>query len=785
MKPQLTTSVTGSQSGEPDLIPTASKPKVSSPQLFRHFGLNMTLFILIIYTVLTLGLTYPLLFNLTRSVPNDIGDPLLNTWILAWDSQALLTDPLDLFQANIFYPLPNTLAYSEHLLSTAVLVLPLQLIFGEPVLAYNLSLLATFPLAALGMYLLALHWTGRRSAAFVAGLVFAFNPYRFAAIAHLQLLTFQWLPFGLVLLDLALKGRDTGSNRKRPVVIRTSYFLGAGIFLVLQLLASWYLALYTGLILGIYLFASFFSGRFDRSRLPGLVSTLLISGLLALPLGLPYLALVDELRQARPLSLAISLAAAPSDFLAAAPFNQLFGPLTKSFRQRPNFTEEHMLFSGIVAPLLGLVGLIAVVRSHIRRTASRPSGATSPRLHEARRALHAPATILSLLIIVALSLIISFPGPYTVLTNFLPFTTIIRVPARWLIPALFGLSGLAAFGYACLDHRLTPIPHPRSPISHPPSQIPHLTSPILLIICTILLITETLSIPLPLAPVENHEALNPAYHHLAASGDDVALVELPLHSAPAPEFPEVKRLYASTLGWWQLVNGYSGYTPPRQPELARTLAGFPDERSINALTALATDNPIEPNAPGRSVPLPLFLLVHPAEAPLNRTEWETSTRWQAERNPTLRPMGQFNGDYLYQVIPLASQTLPTSPLATFGPNPPIQLISITNYQSPISNDAQLNLHWQTTTAISTAYTVFIHLRAADGFVRSQADGPPVSGHYPTDIWPPDEIIQDIHPLPPDDVTQIDHLAIGLYDPATGERLPAYDLDGQRLPDDAL
>jgi hypothetical protein len=771
MKPQSTAHATGSKSGEPDLIPARSKP-------IRHLGFNTTLFILTTYTVLALGLTYPLLFTLTTSVPNDIGDPLLNTWILAWDSHALLTDPLDLFQANIFYPLPNTLTYSEHLLSTAVLALPLQLIFGEPVLAYNLSLLATFPLAALGMYLLALRWTGQRSAAFVAGLIFAFNPYRFAAVAHLQLLTFQWLPFGLVLLDLALKGRDPASNRTRPAVIRTSYFLGAGIFLVLQSLASWYLALYTSLILGIYLFANFFSGRFDRSRLPGLVSILLISGLLTLPLVLPYLALVDELRQARPLSLALPLAAAPTDFLAAAPFNQLFGPLTESFRQRPNFTEENMLFTGILAPLLGLVGLIAMVRAYTRRTASRASTDTSPYSRAAGRTLSTPITILSLFFIVALSLTISFPGPYATLTGLLPFTTIIRVPARWLIPALFGLSGLAAFGYTCLDYYLTHISHLRSHIPHPPSSI-------LLISCTVFLIAETLSIPLPLAPVENHETLNPAYHHLAASGDDVALVELPLHSAPAPEFPEVKRLYASTLGWWQLVNGYSGYTPPRQPELARTLAGFPDERSINALTALATDNPIEPNAPGRSVPLPLFLLVHPAEAPLNRTEWETSTRWQAERNPTLRPMGQFNGDYLYQVIPLASQTLPTSPLATFGPNPPIQLISITNYQSPISNDAQLNLHWQTTTAISTAYTVFIHLRAADGFVRSQADGPPVSGHYPTDIWPPDEIIQDIHPLPPDDVTQIDHLAIGLYDPATGERLPAYDLDGQRLPDDAL
>ena len=81
--------------------------------------------------------------------------------------------PADLFDANIFFPLPNTLAYSEHLFSTALLALPIQHFFNEPVVTYNLSLLATFPLAAFGMYLLAFHWTGQRGAAFIAGLIFA------------------------------------------------------------------------------------------------------------------------------------------------------------------------------------------------------------------------------------------------------------------------------------------------------------------------------------------------------------------------------------------------------------------------------------------------------------------------------------------------------------------------------------------------------------------------------------------------------------------------------------
>ncbi|RME50344.1 MAG: hypothetical protein D6790_21375, partial [Caldilineae bacterium] len=94
-----------------------------------------------LYVLLALLMTYPLVCHLGSVVPQDIGDPLLNTWTLAWDVYALLTAPLNLFDANIFYPQTGVLAYSEHLLSIALLALPVQLSSSEPLLAYNLSLL--------------------------------------------------------------------------------------------------------------------------------------------------------------------------------------------------------------------------------------------------------------------------------------------------------------------------------------------------------------------------------------------------------------------------------------------------------------------------------------------------------------------------------------------------------------------------------------------------------------------------------------------------------------------
>jgi hypothetical protein len=794
---------------------------------------RITILVLTTYILLTLILTYPLIFNLTGSVPNDIGDPLLNTWILAWDSHAILSHPFQLFDANIFHPLPDTLAYSEHLLSTALLLLPIQVISGEPILAYNLALLLSFPLAALGMYLLALHWTGQRSAAFLAGLIFGFAPYRFATIAHLQLLTFQWLPFIILLVELTQPIPERRSQRRlAPALL---------IFLLLQILASWYLALYTIIILGLYLLAAIIGHKFKLANLRLLISIFCLAVILALPFAWPYLAFVDDLRQARPLSLALNLAAAPTDFVAAAPFNRLFGPLTAPFRTRPNFTEENTLLPGLIAPLLALISVLALLTRYpkgIGRSVSGSRRSLRSASYPPRFTSHFSLLTSYFFILLILACLLTFPAPYLALANLIPATTIVRVPPRWIIPALFALAALAAFGYAIINEQCdkrtalvvtmnnesdmptatpTPSPPPITPyalrsvlrFTFYVLRTPSTPKSILLITCAALLLLETLSIPLPLALVENRNTLNPAYFWLAniARSTDFALVELPLHSAPAPEYPEVKRLYASTLGWWQLVNGYSGYTPPRQPLLARALATFPDETALNTLQILATQLPITnafpgtPQLPMRSLerpnyqlPISLYLLIHPGEAPLDRSQWETTDRWRAERNPALRPLGQFEGDYLYQLLPADPDRFANPPLALFGPDTErkaIHLLTtqlpITNYQLPITNyqSPSLTLFWQTTTPLSTNYTVFIHLRAADGFVRSQADGPPVSNHYPTDAWQPGEIIQDIHPLPLDDFNQVDHLAVGLYNPATGERLPAFDATGRRLTDDAL
>ena len=149
-----------------------------------------------LYTAAAIALTWPLAAALTTAIPWDLGDPLLNSWIIAWSADHLsrfLTGDLHAFsgywQANIFHPAPYALAYSEHLFAQAIQILPVWALTKNPVLCYNLLFLSTFVLSGLGMYLLARELTGDARVALVAGLCYGFAPYRISQYSHLQVLS--------------------------------------------------------------------------------------------------------------------------------------------------------------------------------------------------------------------------------------------------------------------------------------------------------------------------------------------------------------------------------------------------------------------------------------------------------------------------------------------------------------------------------------------------------------------------------------------------------------------
>src|SRR3954463_2153064 len=152
---------------------------------------------------------WPLPLHIGSDVPRDLGDPLPQEWQIAWDGHALLHQPLDWWQANIFWPLPNSLAFSDALAGYA----PFAIFGSGPTAAiarYDVLFLFAYALAFFGAYLLARELGAGRAGAFVAGAAFAYAPWRLEQDGHLHVLSSGGIPLALALL---VRGYRHGSAR--------------------------------------------------------------------------------------------------------------------------------------------------------------------------------------------------------------------------------------------------------------------------------------------------------------------------------------------------------------------------------------------------------------------------------------------------------------------------------------------------------------------------------------------------------------------------------------------
>ncbi len=126
-------------------------------------------------------------------------------------------------------------------------------------------------------------------------------------------------------------------------------------------------------------------------------------------------------------------------------------------------------------------------------------------------------------------------------------------------------------------------------------------------------------------------------------------------------------------------------------------------------------------------------------------------------------------------------------------------IQLVGYEIALRETLMVTLAWKSRAVVATDYVAFVHLLDGQGTLVAQHDAPPAPGAgtvYPTSWWLPGDIILDRHALSCPPGTAYDTLSIsatlksatlrvGLYDPVTLQRLPAYDAEGQRLLDDAV
>jgi hypothetical protein len=304
----------------------------------------------LVAVVAALAMHWPLPLHIGGDVPRDLGDPLPQAWQVAWDGHALLHQPLHWFQANVFWPLPNSLAFSDALAGYA----PAGILGSGPhaaIVRYDLLFLFAYALAFFGAYLLARELGAGRPGAFVAGAAFAYAPWRLEQDGHLHVLSSGGIPLALALL---VRGYRTSS----PWTVLGGW-----------LVAAWQVSL--GFTLGIqlaYLLALLFAGAavwaWRRGALPSrrvLVASaagVLVLGGIAFVLSRPYLQVGRDHPEAARSAHTVALYSGWLDqYLAAPGANTFWGPITHGVRAGQAFNPEQTLFPGLLVVLLALACL--------------------------------------------------------------------------------------------------------------------------------------------------------------------------------------------------------------------------------------------------------------------------------------------------------------------------------------------------------------------------------------------------------------------------------------------
>ncbi|HEX8148741.1 MAG TPA: hypothetical protein VF591_16280 [Pyrinomonadaceae bacterium] len=165
--------------------------------------------VVLAFCLFTALLTWPYVTRLRDAVV-DPGDPYLVTWIMWWDYHQTFREPLNLFHSNTFYPLKYTLAFSEHCYGLALPFFPLFALGLRPLTVHAVALFLGFALSGYGAYRLARTLTGSEGVAWVAGVAFAFVPYRFQLMSQLVYLFSPWLPLVFEALVLFARERTRG-----------------------------------------------------------------------------------------------------------------------------------------------------------------------------------------------------------------------------------------------------------------------------------------------------------------------------------------------------------------------------------------------------------------------------------------------------------------------------------------------------------------------------------------------------------------------------------------------
>ena len=818
------------------------------------------------YGVVTIVMTWPLIRQLNSHLPGPGDDLLVHYWNGWWIKQVLMHGGNPYHTDLIFYPQGVSLVYHNISWANIALWLPLERMVGG-ITAFNLVYMLNLTLCGVGMYALVHYLTNSTGAAFIAGLIYAFWPYRIFEVDHPNLIVTQWLPLFLLYLIRVVR-----EERKiRHAVI-------AAIFLILTGYARWQLLVFAAIVAGLYaLYSLWFERQHWNSRVvvAFAIAVVISVAVMAPPL---YPIMQDQLAGGHPGALFVGTKVPKqTDLLAyvVPPHNHLFGGLFKGLGYAAAF--ERAWYSNAY---LGCVVVLLII-----------AGAS-----KAGRMVWFWAGLALVTWLLALGPALRFNGliypnvslPYTWVENLLPIR-MMRAPRRFNILLALPIAAMAGYGVLVLRDRMRRLNSKR------------LFSIALFILLALLVCLDYLQVPVQTFSTET----SPFYRSLAAEPDQFALLNLPtgrtksgyymlcqtIHGQPIVEGsvarpPQEAREFVDHSPFLAYLEE-NRVTDPTLPDVSRQLSilaevdiryivlhrryAFPweiaDWRAYLAYHPIYKDRFItvyrtDPQS-GRDFDLSQELhgglglvqvisstnFISPASlmevavvwgtTQIQREDWaaelalidESGQRQQAVIFPLVPkwPTSEWpadalaHGRYAFMVDPRLPGGLYALNLTLVRPDtgeqvgesavindklempsqprvftpPPMQVetdvvfgdaLHLLGYDlEKVTDAARITLHWQALRRMDVAYKMFVHLFDTEsGELVAQTDVMPRGWSYPTSWWETDEVVSDEIPLPLTGVPPGTYrLTIGVYDPASMERLSAQMADGQLLPDDQV
>jgi hypothetical protein len=532
---------------------------------------------------------WPIVRHPKSQIVSDLGDPLLQTWELAWHRH-FLTAGGDFWTANIFHPSADNFAFTDSLLG----YLPLSL-FGDgqyaAVMRYNIAYVIAFALAFIGAFALTRQLGSNWQGAALAGIVCAWTPWRMTQISHLNILS-----AGGIALALFALARGHGYSFRfglRPELARPWWALLG------WLIAAWQVSI--GFAVGlpfVYLMAllglAIIVANVLRRRVLGTrflvmngVGMLVFAGVTYL-MTIPYRRVIERYHAIRTWDEVVRNSPPPQGLITASDQTWLWqGTLLNRTENLPGLVPwEKMLMPGFVVVLFAVAGLLV--------------SAWPLRVRIGLLVATVVATVLSLGASVH-----GGTFTYRLLWEYLPGWDALRTPGRLIMWAVLLLALLAAGAVTGLERAWVE----RRTTKPGRQRMQRLVA--------LALLVPALGALLEGIPDRNYvtpAGIPPGVRQVFEQGPDPILV------LPVTEFSDFTYMLWSTETFPTLANGNTGYFPPEYWVILDAAKHFPDGASIEKFRKFGIRSVVVLKASVKGTPYSGVLYRPPGALPVTKTE---------------------------------------------------------------------------------------------------------------------------------------------------------------------